>query len=298
MISFENVSKFILSDISFCIPEGIIVGVIGRSGSGKTTLLNLVCGLLACEKGNVRTFLQEPAKKRRQIASDISFFSSAQPPFREDSTILDEFQRLCVVYRLDKNKFWKEYERLAGSLCFKEYEEKEIRQLSLGQRRRAELATVLLDHARLILLDEPTVGIDESGKQIFWKQLQKKKERGITILIASENMTEIEKSCDRVILLDAGRLLYYGSQERLMRRYAPINEMEIVFHGRLPDMEDLPLIRYSIDHNKLKFKYNENVISTLEIINHVAEQTVVAGMNVISPKLEDVILMWREEAGS
>ena len=161
-----------------------------------------------------------------------------------------------------------------------------------------ELATVLLDHARLILLDEPTVGIDESGKQIFWKQLQKKKERGITILIASENMTEIEKSCDRVILLDAGRLLYYGSQERLMRRYAPINEMEIVFHGRFPDMEDLPLIRYSIDHNKLKFKYNKNVISTLEIINHVAEQTVVAGMNVISPKLEDVILMWREEAGS
>lgn len=83
-----------------------------------------------------------------------------------------------------------------------------------------------------------------------------------------------------------------------MRRYAPVNEMEIVFHGRLPDMEDLPLIRYSIDHNKLKIKYNENVISTLEIINHVAEQTVVAGMNVISPKLEDVILMRREEAGS
>lgn len=297
MISFENVSKFILSDISFCIPEGIIVGVIGRSGSGKTTLLNLVCGLLACERGNVRTFLQEPVKKRRQIASDISFFSSAQPPFREDSTILDEFRRLCVVYRLDKNKFWKEYEQLAESLCFKEYEEKEIRQLSLGQRRRAELATVLLEHARLILLDEPTVGIDESGKQIFRKQLQKKKERGTTILIASENMMEIEKSCDRVILLDTGRLLYYGSQERLMRRYAPVNEMEIVFHGRLPDMEDLPLIRYSIDHNKLKFKYDENVISTLEITNHVAAQTVVAGMNVISPRLEDVILMRSEEAG-
>ena len=297
MISFENVSKFILSDISFCIPDGMIAGVIGRSGSGKTTLLRLACGLLACEKGSVRTFFQDPVKRRRQIAADIRFFSAGHPSFREDNTIRDEFQKLRALYRMDKGRFLEEYEQLAGRLRFKEYEEKEIRELSLGQRRRAEFAATLLGSPRLILLDEPTVGVDETGKRIFREQLLQKKELGVTVLMASESRTEIEESCDRVLLLDAGRLLYYGSKDRLMRRYAPVNEMEIVFQGRLPDMDDLPLIKYSVEKNKMKFWYNENVISTLEIVNHVAAQTVIAGMQVISPGLEDVILMRREEAG-
>ena len=296
MVSFENVSKFILSDISFCIPEGTATGVIGPGGSGKTTLLRLACGLLACERGNVRTFSWDPVKKRRKIASAIGFFSSSYPLFREDSTIRSEFRRLCALYRLDKKGFREEYERLAVSLGFKEYEEKEIRQLSLGQLRRAELATVLLDHLRLILLDEPTVGVDESGKEIFDRHLQKKKEQGAAILIASENMTEIERVCDRLLLLDVGRLLYYGSRKRLMRRYAPVNEMEIAFCGMLPDMEDLPLSRYGIEHNRMKFRYDENVISALEIINHVAAQTEVTQMNIVRPGLEDVILMHRREA--
>ena len=147
----------------------------------------------------------------------------------------------------------------------------------------------------LILLDEPTVGVDESGKEIFDRHLQKKKEQGAAILIASENMTEIERVCDRLLLLDVGRLLYYGSRKRLMRRYAPVNEMEIAFCGMLPDMEDLPLIRYGIEHNRMKFRYDENVISALEIINHVAAQTEVTQMNIVRPGLEDVILMHRRE---
>ena len=105
MVSFENVSKFILSDISFCIPEGTAAGVIGPGGSGKTTLLRLACGLLACERGNVRTFSWDPVKKRRKIASAIGFFSSSYPLFREDSTIRSEFRRLCALYRLDKKGF-------------------------------------------------------------------------------------------------------------------------------------------------------------------------------------------------
>lgn len=293
MVSFENVGKFILSDISFCIPDGIIAGVIGRSGAGKTTLIRLAGGLLSCEAGTVRTFLQDPVRRRRQIAKDIRFFSSAHPSFREDSTIADEFKKLRFVYRLDQKEFQEEYERLAVSLRFGEDAEKEIRQLSFGQRRRAELAAVLLGQARLILLDEPTVGIDEAGKQIFIEQLQKKKEGGTAALIASENMAEIERVCDRILLLDEGRLLYYGSRARLMRQYAPVNEISIVYRGRLPDLEDLPLIEYRIDNDRLRCRYNENVVSALEIIRHVAAQTVVAEMQVVRPRLEDVVMTLR-----
>lgn len=294
MVSFENVSKFVLSDISLHIPAGMTVGVIGASGSGKTTLLRLACGLLKCEQGNVRTFLVDPVKKRRQISRDIRVFFSDRPVFQEDSTIIYEFQKLRAVYGLNQEEFQRTYRSLARQLQFEAYEETEIRQLSLGQRRRGELATVLLGAPRLILLDEPTSGLDEQAKSIFWKLLKKQAEAGTAIMISSHNLIEEEQLCDRVILLDGGRLLYYGEQDRLMRKYAPVHEMELTFGQAAPDVEDLPLIRYRLENDKLSLRYNSNVISASEIIGHFMGQAAISQMRIVRPQLEDVVVQRKE----
>lgn len=299
MISFEHVSKFVLNDVNLHIPEGIIVGVIGVSSSGKTTLLCLACGLLECEKGNVWTFFKDPVKNRRQNAPDIRAFFADIPVFQEDSTILYEFQKLCTDYKMKRDEFRKEYVELAEKFCFIEYEGKQIRQLSLGQRRRAELAAVLLGKSRLILLDEPTSGLDEQAKSIFREQLKRKKELGTTIVLSSHDLFEEEQLCDRMILLDHGRLLYYGEYESLMRQYAPVHEMEIVFQGELPDMDDLPMIRYSVENDRLRISYHSNIVSAVEVMNQIMEQTTVTRVNILSPKLEDMIeqiaLTWRRK---
>lgn len=294
MISFENVNKFILTDVNLHIPKGVVVGVIGASGAGKTTLLKLACGLLDCSAGNVWTFHKNPVKNRRQLASCLRAYFSDIPLFQGDDTVCNQFQVFQAVYRLEQAAYWEAYKVLAEQFRFTEYERKQITQLSLGQRRRVELAAMLLGNAELFVFDEPTNGLDERGKGVFWQQLKRKKEDGATILVSSHNMAEVEYLCDRILLLDQGRILYYGDRERLMKRYAPINGIELQFKGGIPDMDDLPLIKYSIDDNILKLQYNSNHISAAEIVKKILDQTTISRIRTIRPELADVIIQRKE----
>lgn len=289
MVTLEHVSKFIISDVSLHIPEGIIVGLVGASGAGKTTLLRLICGLLQCEQGRVRTLFEDPVKNRSRIAKDIRAFFSGTPVFQEDGAIFLELQRLCVLYGMDQEEFQYTYKMLARELQFQAYEHTEIRQLSLGQKRRGELATVLLGAPRLILLDDPTSGLDEQAKKNFWGLLKKRKEEGTTVVISSHNPIEEERLCDRLILLNKGHLLYYGEPERLKQKYMPVYEMEFVFKGPAPDAEDLPLIKYCLENDRMRLRYNTNIISTAEIISHFMRQSDIEKLCIQQPRLEDCV---------
>lgn len=297
MISFENVRKFILSDVTVHIPKGVTVGVIGPSGAGKTTLLKLACGLLAREAGRVRTFSVNPVKNKKQLAPKLRAYFSDIPLFQGEDTVLGQFQMLQSLYRQEKGNYWEEYRALAALFSFADDEKTRVKQLSLGQKRRVELASLLMGDAALFLFDEPTNGLDESGREAFWQQLREKKEAGATILISSHNMAEIEALCDRILLLDAGKLLYYGDRENLLKRYAPINCLAVQFQGAIPDMEDLPLQKYRIENDILKLRYNANHISAAEIMQKILEQTTVLSVNTIRPELTDVLIQRKENRG-
>lgn len=294
MISFENVNKFILSDVSVHIPKGVTVGIIGASGAGKTTLLKLACGLLACDSGKVWTFHKDPVKERKEITPRLRAYFSHMPLFQAEDTVLKQFEMLQTVYGQEKETYWKAYRKLAEQFRFAEYEDTQVKQLSVGQKRRVELAFMMLGKPELLLFDEPTNGLDARGKEVFWQQVKAHKEAGATILISSHNMVEIQSLCDRILLLDQGRILYYGNQDRLMRSFAPINGMELQFQGRLPDMEDLPLMKYSIDNDILKLQYNSNHISAAEIVKKILEQTTIRHIETIRPELADVMIQRKE----
>ncbi len=294
MISFENVSKFVLSDMTVHVPKGVTVGVIGASGAGKTTMLKLACGLLACEEGNVNTFHMNPVKNRKKLATMLRVYFSDIPLFEGEDTVLNQFQMLQYIYGYKRKSYWENYQMLSELFAFGDSENMRIKELSLGQRKRVELASVLFGDAGLFLLDEPTNGLDEIGKEAFWKQLKGKKEAGATILLSSHNMAEIEYLCDRILLLDQGRILYYGDKERLMKHYAPINCLEMQYEGVIPDMEDLALIKYSVDDDILRLYYNSNYISAAEIMKKILEQTRILYLNIIRPELTDVIMQRKE----
>ncbi len=289
MICFQNAGKFILKNIELYIPKGVAVGVIGASGAGKTTLLKLVSGLLESDVGIVRTMGKNPARERRLLSTCLRAYFAEHFYFQEEETPRCQFHLMEVLYPGDRKMFWEEYKMLERQFCFSEYVDKPVKHLSLGQRRRVELAAVLLGEAGLYLFDEAVNGMDEQGKHVFWKQLQRKKESGATILISSHNMEEIRQVCDRIILLDQGRVLYYGDRDGLIRRFAPIGQIEIQFEGRLPDMEDIPLVWYHIQQDLLRLAYNTNHISAAEIIQRILGQTHIVRMNVMKQNLSDVI---------
>ena len=299
MINFENVKKFALSDISLHIPRGQIVGLVGASGVGKTTLVRLASGLLSPESGSVRTLDRDPVVYRKRYGTRISTFISGVPLLGREDTVLQGFELIKSMYQIPYDRYVRDYEELSKRLGFGEYARETVSNLSLGQRMRAELGSALIYRPELLLLDEPNVGLDENGKEALYKLLMERCAAGMTVLMTSHDMTGISKLCSRIALLDSGKLVFYGSEDNLRSCYAPEDVMTVVFAGRLPDLEDLPLKRYSVDGSTLRLFYDSNHITAAEIMRLLLVQTHVIRVSIEKTDLEKIIsqLKGRETYG-
>lgn len=289
MIFFEHVYKFILSDASIHVPRGISLGLIGPSGSGKTTFLKLACGLLQPASGCVHTMGLIPWKARRELGGVTGAFFADIPFFQESATVESSFRDLKIVYRMSDESFDREYPALAERLGFRSFEGEPVKQLSLGQRRRAELGALFLARPRLLLLDEPTEGLDQTAKDSLRELLTERQTEGTTLVVSSHNMEEITALCERIALLDQGSLCYYGDKDLLLKHFAPDEVMEISFSGKLPDLEDLPLKHYSLYQNKLTLTYNANHVTSAELLAHILEQTTVTAVATRKSGLADAV---------
>ncbi len=296
MICFEKVSKYVLSDVSLYIPKGVCVGLIGPSGAGKTTLIRLACGLLEADNGNVITLGKNPVKHRGHFGSRLSVFMSGVPLLCLDETVKQGFELIKEVYHIPEKNFSKDYSRLADRLGFNGFDSLIVKNLSLGQRMRAELGASLICRPELLLLDEPNIGLDEIGKAVLCELIKECCERGMTVLLTSHDMTEISKACDRLAVLNGGRLLFYGSEEILKSRYVPTDVMTVTLCGSLPDLDDLPLNRYSVEGNTLTLSYNSNYVTAAEIIKLILEQTEISSVDIKKPDLESVCSSLSEHA--
>lgn len=289
MIFFEHVCKFILSDVNIHIPQGVSLGLIGPSGSGKTTFLKLACGLLQPTAGCVHTMRRIPVKNRRNLGNVTGAFFADIPFFRETDTVESNFRDFKIIYRMRDDVFEKEYVELAERLGFCSFEKEPVKQLSLGQRRRAELGALLLTRPKLLLLDEPTEGLDQTARDSLRELLMERQEEGTTLVISSHIMEEISALCERIALLDHGILRYYGDKELLLKHFAPDEVMEISFSGKLPDLEDLPLKHYSLHQNKLRLTYNTNYVTSAELLRHILGQTTITAVTTQKSGLSDAI---------
>lgn len=294
MINFENVSKYALNDVSIHIPKGEIVGLIGASGAGKTTMIKLACGLLAPDSGRVYTLDMDPVINRKLYKNNVSTFITGVPLLCRDDTVLQGFELIRSVYGIGKTEFDKRYEELSERLDFGRYENQSVKNLSLGQRMRAELGAALIYESKLLLLDEPNVGLDENGKVALYELLTECCKNGMTVLMTSHDMSGVSKMCGRIALLDSGKLVFYGSGENLRSRYAPIDVMTIKFGGNIPDLEDLPLKKYSVMGDTLTLSYNSNHITSAEILKLILGQTSVSEVSIRKPSLESIISLLKK----
>ncbi len=289
MISFENVSKFILEEVSVHIPRGKIVGVIGKPGAGKTTMLKLASGLLLPQIGRICTNNHNPVKERKELCKSMRVYFADIPLFSKEERVVDVLNEIRFIYNIESVLFENERTRLQDLFQITKLLEKRVGELSLGQRRRVELCTLFLGEVEVLVLDEPTIGLDAWAKQALAMELFRKKRTGTTILISSHDMVEMKMLCDRYLLLDEGKIIYYGAMNTLLKTYAPMNSMEIRFRGNIPDMEDIPLVKYSLENDVIRLQYNSNVVSAAEITKHIISQTEVLEISMQTPELGDVI---------
>ena len=206
--------------LSFSIAPGERVAFIGPNGAGKSTTLKLLAGILSPDAGEARVLGLVPSRQRRQLAFHLGTVFGQRSQLWYQLPPRDTFELLGRVYEIDRAVHRRRIEALTSVFALNALFDTPVRQLSLGERMRCEVAASLLHAPRLLFLDEPTIGLDVSAKATIQTLLRAESDRdGVTLLLTSHDTGDMEKICDRVIVIHSGRLLWDGAIVDLRRRY-------------------------------------------------------------------------------
>lgn len=207
--------------ISFNVFKGEVVGFIGANGAGKSTTIKMMTGILTPDDGSVTISGLNYKKNRREILLKMGVVFGQRSVLCWDIPIMESFKLFRDMYRIPKSLFEDNLEIFADILNISEYINKPPRQLSLGQRMKADLAAALLYNPEILFLDEPTIGIDVLAKSKMRGFIQTiNRERKTTIVITTHDMSDIEALCEKTIIIDKGKILYNGTIQELILNYA------------------------------------------------------------------------------
>jgi ABC-2 type transport system ATP-binding protein len=223
--------KPVLESVSLNVPEGMIFGVLGPNGAGKTTLLSIVAGLLSADGGAVRVFGRDAARNPGFVRGQINL-CSGNPNFLWSMSVAENLNFYSMLYGLHGKKKKERIEDVIGLLELEPHRKVRFDELSTGTKQRLALAKALLSQPRLLFLDEPTLGLDPQmaiKMRAIIRDIHTS--RGITILLTSHYMKEVEEACERVAFLREGRLIAEGTPDELKK--------QVEFKIAKPTMEDV-----------------------------------------------------------
>jgi len=210
-----------LKNVSFTVNEGEIVGYIGPNGAGKSTTIKIMTGIISPTSGNCEINGFNPAKDRQKYVREIGAVFGQRSNLAWDVPVIDSYELLKDIYRISDSEYEKNLKNLTEKLDLTGLLNLPLRQLSLGQRMRCEIAGALLHSPKILFLDEPTIGLDSISKlkvREFIKQMNK--ETKLTVILTTHDMNDIDALTNRIILIGKGQKLYDGSFEAIKEEYS------------------------------------------------------------------------------
>ena len=296
MITVDNINKSFdgvkrIDSLSFHIPMGEIVGFIGANGAGKTTTMKMLAGILKPDSGLIRVAGTNPIRNRQENLKNIGFVNGIGTQLWRDMRLKDSYYLAKEIYKISKNDFENNMKYLSEKLDLNEILEFRVNELSLGQRMRAEAAYSLLHNPKVLYLDEATIGLDVVSKEKVINIIKEVNvEKKTTIFFASNNLSDIEKTCRRIIVIDKGKKIYEGKLSRLKKHYTHEYLLKVkTENGKIPDFQDLPIRKYKIEEDNLLVYYKNNNINASTILKHIIKQCFIKDIKIIEPSLESVI---------
>lgn len=292
----EKETVFALRDLSFVIEKGELVGYIGPNGAGKSTTVKILSGILTPDSGNVSVDGRIPWQSRREHVRNIGVVFGQRMQLWWDVPILDSYGLLKEIYRIPDADYRQRLKELTEALQLENLLRTPLRQLSLGQRMRAELCGSLLHRPGLLFLDEPTIGLDAVSKLALRDFLRwENREHGTTILLTTHDMEDIAALCSRVMVLGHGQKLYDGDLPALLEKYDTSRTVTV----RFEDPETMPALpeeaSLSREGDLVKVVYSPGQIPTPEILEKLQQAGTIREMT-IQPQNIDVLIaaMYRE----
>jgi ABC-2 type transport system ATP-binding protein len=278
--------------ISLSIRAGEMVACLGPNGAGKSTTIKMLTGILVPSGGSAEVLGMVPHKQRRAVARRIGVVFGQRTQLWWDLPLRDSFDLLRHIYGMPAARFEANLGQFRDLLELDEFLETPVRQLSLGQRMRGDLAAALLHDPEVLYLDEPTIGLDVVAKhrvRSFLHELNR--ERGVTVLLTTHDMTDVERLCSRLLIIDRGQLMYDGGLDQIRARLGDQRTLVVDLGGTVPDGPlQVPRaceVRAEGPRRWLRFRGSD--ITAARLIASVALAYPLHDVRIEEPDIEDIV---------
>ncbi len=278
-----------VDDVTVQIEPGSIVGYIGPNGAGKSTTIKMLTGILVPTEGVIRVCGLDPARERKQLARRIGVVFGQRTQLWWDLPLRESFELLRYIYRVEERRHRENLDRFVQLLDLAPLLDVPVRQLSLGQRMRGDLAAALLHDPELVLLDEPTIGLDVVAKDRIRGAVRELATGGTTVLLTTHDMGDVERLSDRVIVIDHGRLIYEGDIDALRRRFGGETVLVADLEEPGPPLE-IPGARVvKVEGPRQWLRFHRDDVSAAVIVARVADQVALKDLSLEEPAIDDVV---------
>ncbi|AZM62010.1 MULTISPECIES: ATP-binding cassette domain-containing protein [unclassified Streptomyces] len=284
--------------LSFTVERGEMVGYIGPNGAGKSTTIKMLTGILTPSAGRLRVAGIDPSRERTRLAHRMGVVFGQRTTLWWDLPLIDSYRLMHRMYRIPDARYRENLERLVEHLDLGDLLEVPVRQLSLGQRMRGDIAAALLHDPEVLYLDEPTIGLDVVSKtrvRDFLRQLNT--DRAVTVLLTTHDLQDIEQLCSRVMVIDHGRLVYDGALAGLHGAGESERTLVVDLERELPPIEapaPARVVRVEGPRQWLAFPASE---SAAQLVAQVAARYPLVDLSVREPDIEAVIARMYTERG-
>jgi len=283
--------------VRFGVEPGELVGYIGPNGAGKSTTIKMMTGILVPTSGTVEVAGVVPWRDRERNAMQIGVVFGQRTQLWWDLPLIESFKLIGKLYRVPQPTYERNLERFVEILDMAEFLDRPVRQLSLGQRMRGDLAASMLYEPRILYLDEPTIGLDVVAKESMRTFIEEmNRDSGTTIVLTTHDLADVERLCSRIILIDHGHVLYDGSVEPLKAKYAPHRVLVVKLAaddtGRVPVIDPSHVRGAEIAEQengvaRIRFVASETPVH--DLIAAVNARYPVADLSIVEPDLEGVV---------
>jgi viologen exporter family transport system ATP-binding protein len=273
--------------ISFHVERGELLGYLGPNGAGKSTTIKMLTGILVPSSGRVSVAGLDPSRRRVELARRIGAMFGQRIQLWWDLPLIDSFELLRHIYKVPAERYRTSLARFREVLDLDPFLQTPVRQLSLGQRIRGELTAAMLHGPELLFLDEPTIGLDVVAKQRVRDFLVEiNREQGVTVLLTTHDLGDIERLCERLLVIDHGSLIWDGSIPDLKERYGAERTLIVDLEEPAPPLtvEGATVTRVDGPRQWLSFRG-----SAAELTARVAANARLVDLQVAEPDIEEIV---------
>ena len=285
-----------VKDISFQIEKGEIVGYIGPNGAGKSTTIKILSGILTPDSGTCTINKMTPWVEREKYVSNIGVVFGQRTQLWWDIPAIDTFNLLKDIYNIPDKEYEETKNELIKLLDIEEIIKIPVRQLSLGQRMRCEIAASLLHKPSILFLDEPTIGLDAISKKVVRDFIKKiNKEYKTTVILTTHDMSDIEALAKRIILIGKGKILYDGNIHNLKQKFGNIKNITIHTKDKITKINKKGIVTQKKLNTGYFFQIDTNILSISNFLKYLSGITNLEDVDIENENIDNLIIKLYKE---